>query len=129
MCLLQKSYRFDQHSNIGIMARAVNAGDEHQVRQVLQDAHPAHCLPLAQEEDYQHMLAKCVAGYSDYLQIADSSIGLQAVAQGVECRTGAGSIYRFRLLCALRDGPFSVASLNMRIEQALQQARIDPSQP
>ncbi|MBG6240941.1 MAG: exodeoxyribonuclease V subunit alpha [Candidatus Symbiopectobacterium sp. Dall1.0] len=114
LCLLQKSYRFDQHSGIGIVARAVNSGEERQVRQVLQDEHDdLHCLPLALEEDYQQMLAQCVAGYSDYLQ---------AVAQGQDASQVLAAFNRFRLLCALRDGPFGVAGLNVRIEQALQQA-------
>ncbi|MCW2486883.1 exodeoxyribonuclease V subunit alpha [Candidatus Symbiopectobacterium sp. NZEC127] len=114
LCLLQKSYRFDQHSGIGIVARAVNAGDERQVRLVLQDERDdLHCLPLEQEADYQQMLAQCVAGYRDYLQ---------AVAQGQEAAPVLAAFNRFRLLCALRDGPFGVAGLNVRIEQALQQA-------
>lgn len=114
LCLLQKSYRFDQHSGIGIVARAVNGGDERQVRQVLQDEHDdLHCLPLAQEEDYQQMLEQCVAGYSGYLQ---------AVAQGQDAAQVLAAFNRFRLLCALRDGPFGVAGLNVRIEQALQHA-------
>ncbi|MGL9736137.1 MAG: exodeoxyribonuclease V subunit alpha [Symbiopectobacterium sp.] len=114
LCLLQKSYRFDQHSGIGIVARAVNGGDERQVLQVLQDEHDdLHCLSLAQEEDYQQMLAQCMAGYSGYLQ---------AVAQGKDAAQVLAAFNRFRLLCALRDGPFGVAGLNVRIEQALQHA-------
>ncbi len=114
LCLLQKSYRFDQHSGIGIVARAVNGGDERQVRRVLQDEHDdLRCLPLAQEEDYQQMVAQCVAGYRDYLQ---------AVAQSQDAAQVLAAFNRFRLLCALRDGPFGVTGLNMRIEQALQQA-------
>lgn len=114
LCLLQKSYRFAQHSGIGILARAVNEGDERQVRRILQDKHEdLHCLPLVQEADYQQMLMQCVAGYSDYLQ---------AVAQGQDAAGVLAAFQRFRLLCALRDGPFGVAGLNVRIEQALQHA-------
>lgn len=114
LCLLQKSYRFGQHSGIGILARAVNDGDERLVRRILQGQHQdLHCLTLAQEEDYQQMLAQCVAGYRDYLH---------AVAQGQDAAHVLAAFQRFRLLCALRDGPFGVAGLNTRIEQALQQA-------
>ncbi|MGL9733467.1 MAG: exodeoxyribonuclease V subunit alpha [Symbiopectobacterium sp.] len=114
LCLLQKSYRFDQHSGIGIVARAVNGGDERQVLQVLQDEHDdLHCLPLAQEEDYQQMLAQCIVGYSGYLQV---------IAQEQDAAQVLAAFNRFRLLCAVRDGPFGVAGLNVRIEQALQHA-------
>ncbi|MGK2960363.1 MAG: exodeoxyribonuclease V subunit alpha [Candidatus Malihini olakiniferum] len=114
LCLLQKSYRFGQHSGINILARAVNDGDERLVRRILQAQYQdLYCLKLAQEEDYQQMLAQCVTGYRNYLH---------AVAQGQYAIQVLAMFQHFRLLCALRDGPFGVAGLNVRIEQALQQA-------
>lgn len=114
LCLLQKSYRFDRHSGIGVLARAVNDGNERQVRQALQQGYEdISCQPLEQDDDYQHMLAQCVAGYRDYLD---------GVARAQPPQTVLAAFQRFRQLCALREGPFGVTGLNPRIEQALQQA-------
>lgn len=114
LCLLQKSYRFDAGSGIGVLARAVNDGNERLVRQVVQRTiDDVSCLPLAQDDDYQHLLAHCVTGYRDYLD---------AVASGQSAQAVLAAFQRFRLLCALREGPFGVSGLNQRIEQVLQQA-------
>ncbi|MFB6422136.1 MAG: exodeoxyribonuclease V subunit alpha [Candidatus Malihini olakiniferum] len=114
LCLLQKSYRFSQCSGIGMLARAVNDGDERMVRYILQAKHQdLQYLKLAKEKDYHRMLSRCVAGYRDYLY---------AVMQGQNATQVLAIFQRFRLLCALREGPFGVSGLNICIEQALQQA-------
>ncbi|MFB6434853.1 MAG: exodeoxyribonuclease V subunit alpha [Candidatus Malihini olakiniferum] len=116
LCLLKKSYRFSQCSGIGILARAVNDGDERLVQHILQGHYQdLHYLQLVQEEDYQKMLSHCVAGYRYYLH---------AVAEGQDSANVLVVFQRFRLLCALRDGPFGVSALNARIEQALEQFRL-----
>ncbi|MBG0751612.1 MULTISPECIES: exodeoxyribonuclease V subunit alpha [Pectobacterium] len=114
ICLLRRSYRFDPHSGIGQLALAVNGGDDARVRAVLNgEFADITCSPLAEAEEYQAMLAQCVEGYRDYLQLIAAGASPDAVLLAFQ---------RYRQLCALREGPFGVAGLNQRIEQALHQA-------
>ncbi|MCA6926376.1 exodeoxyribonuclease V subunit alpha [Pectobacterium versatile] len=114
ICLLQRSYRFDPHSGIGQLALAVNGGDDARVRAVLNgEFADITCRPLTEAEEYQAMLAQCVEGYRDYLQLVAAGATPDAVLLAFQ---------RYRQLCALREGPFGVAGLNQRIEQALHQS-------
>ncbi|WP_323639193.1 exodeoxyribonuclease V subunit alpha [Pectobacterium polonicum] len=114
ICLLRRSYRFDPHSGIGQLALAVNGGDDARVRAVLNgEFADITCSPLTEAEEYQSMLAQCVEGYRDYLQLVAAGATPDAVLLAFQ---------RYRQLCALREGPFGVAGLNQRIEQALHQA-------
>ncbi|WP_432652350.1 exodeoxyribonuclease V subunit alpha [Pectobacterium sp. PL152] len=114
ICLLRRSYRFDPHSGIGQLALAVNGGDDARVRAVLNgEFADITCSPLAEAEEYQSMLTQCVEGYRDYLQLIAAGASPDAVLLAFQ---------RYRQLCALREGPFGVAGLNQRIEQALHQA-------
>ncbi|PWD57623.1 exodeoxyribonuclease V subunit alpha [Pectobacterium parmentieri] len=114
ICLLRRSYRFDPHSGIGQLALAVNGGDEARVRAVLNgEFADITCSPLAEAEEYQVMLAQCVEGYRDYLQL---------ITVGAPPDTVLLAFQRYRQLCALREGPFGVAGLNQRIEQVLHQS-------
>ncbi|KML69169.1 exodeoxyribonuclease V subunit alpha [Pectobacterium peruviense] len=114
ICLLRRSYRFDPHSGIGQLALAVNGGDDARVRAVLNgEFADITCSPLAEAEEYQAMLVQCVEGYRDYLDL---------IAAGATPDAVLLSFQRYRQLCALREGPFGVAGLNQRIEQALHQS-------
>ncbi|XYQ56001.1 exodeoxyribonuclease V subunit alpha [Pectobacterium carotovorum] len=114
ICLLRRSYRFDPHSGIGQLALAVNGGDDARVRAVLNgEFADITCSPLTEAEEYQAMLARCVEGYRDYLQLVAAGATPDAVLLAFQS---------YRQLCALREGPFGVAGLNQRIEQALHQA-------
>ena len=111
LCLLRKSYRFDAASGIGLLAGAVNAGKAPAALKSLDGTYEdVQGYPLAGNEDYQHLLEVCVAEYQPYLH-------------QVKAGADAGEILRlfshFRVLCALREGPFGVSGLNDRIEQAL----------
>ncbi|MEH0875971.1 exodeoxyribonuclease V subunit alpha [Pectobacterium cacticida] len=114
ICLLRRSYRFDPHSGIGQLALAVNRGDDVRVRAVLNGEFADIIYrPIDEVEAYQGMLAQCVAGYREYLQL---------IAAGARPDAVLSAFLRYRQLCALREGPFGVAGLNQRIEQALHQA-------
>ncbi|MCG8707249.1 exodeoxyribonuclease V subunit alpha [Brenneria sp. 4F2] len=116
ICLLRRSYRFDQQSGIGQLAQAVNNGDDRRVLAVLNGGFSdIACNPLTATEDYQQMMAQCVAGYRHYLQLIADDAAPEAVLSAFQ---------RYRQLCALREGPFGVSGLNQRIEQALHRARL-----
>ncbi|WON76012.1 exodeoxyribonuclease V subunit alpha [Serratia sp. UGAL515B_01] len=116
LCLLRKSYRFDVTSGIGQLALAVNAGDGKCAMAVLKERYEdVSWYPLAETEDYQQLLEACVEGYRDYLA---------KVIEGADAVTVLAAFGRFQVLCALREGPFGVAGLNERIENALQRAAL-----
>ncbi|WP_208614845.1 exodeoxyribonuclease V subunit alpha [Xenorhabdus ishibashii] len=111
LCLLRKSYRFNSSSGIGQLASAVNQGDRGGVAAVLNQSFPdVNFYPLAANEDYQRLLAETAAGYSQYLAMANERAAEEAIL---------AEFNRFRLLCALREGPFGVTGLNQRMEQLL----------
>ncbi|WP_319931569.1 exodeoxyribonuclease V subunit alpha [Xenorhabdus santafensis] len=111
LCLLRKSYRFNSASGIGQLASAVNQGERTAVSNVLNNSFPdVYFNPLSKDEDYQRLLTETAAGYYQYLAMVNE--------QGAEKEILA-EFNRFRLLCALREGPFGVAGLNQRVEQLL----------
>ncbi|WMQ74938.1 MAG: RecBCD enzyme subunit RecD [Sodalis sp.] len=115
LCLLRKSYRFDEESGIGRLANAINAGDAKDALALLNAGTAADVVytPLRETADYQHMLDDCVEGYRDYLLRVRNHDAPAVILD---------TFNRFRLLCALREGPFGVAGLNDRIELALSRA-------
>ncbi|ATM87180.1 exodeoxyribonuclease V subunit alpha [Yersinia massiliensis] len=116
LCLLRKSYRFDEKSGIGQLALAVNTGKYQHALSVLSGSYSdIESFPLADSDDYQILLEDCVTGYQHYLQLATSG------ARAVDVLAAFG---RYQLLCALRSGPFGVSGLNERIEQLLHRKRL-----
>ncbi|MGK0601641.1 exodeoxyribonuclease V subunit alpha [Yokenella regensburgei] len=116
LCLLQKSYRFDSHSGIGHLARAVNAGDKRAVRQVLQEGYADISLqPLRTAEEYDEMLTAARHGYAHYLE---------CLLQQAEPGDVLAAFGEYQLLCALREGPYGVSGLNEQLERRLASQRI-----
>lgn len=126
--MLRRSRRFDHDSGIGRLARAVNAGDAVEADAVLHER-PHDVLHLSCKGPDDPALDRLLldgqggaAGYAAYLQ------GLhQRPADDAE--TGVWHAWaadilqafeRFRLLTAVRKGPWGVEQMNLRITQALQ---------
>lgn len=113
LCLLRKSFRFDAGSGIGQLATAVNNGDVRETMAVLRGQRSdVRYVPLEDEDGYAQVLTDTMKAYQPFLsrvkQHAEPAAVLEAFSQ-------------FRLLCALREGPFGVEGLNERIERLLHQ--------
>ncbi|HHL2457968.1 TPA: exodeoxyribonuclease V subunit alpha [Yersinia enterocolitica] len=116
LCLLRKSYRFDEKSGIGQLALAVNAGRYRDALTVFNGTYSdIERFSLTDPDDYQVLLEDCAAGYQHYLELA------VAGADAVDVLAAFG---RYQLLCALRAGPFGVSGLNERVEQLLHRKRL-----
>ncbi|CNI20127.1 exonuclease V subunit alpha [Yersinia frederiksenii] len=116
LCLLRKSYRFDEKSGIGQLALAVNAGKYRDALSVLNGAHSdIEHFSLADADEYQALLEDCATGYQHYLQLATT---------GAHTADVLSAFGRYQLLCALRTGPFGVSGLNERVEQLLHRKRL-----
>jgi exodeoxyribonuclease V alpha subunit len=120
---LRKNYRFGQHSAISRLSNAINEGRAQDVLQILRDcgANAATDLvsaPLPRRAELKEALrARVTAGFTEFLKASDPLAALAALA-------------RFRILCALREGPFGVAGLNQATEEILAEAGlIRPQNP
>ena len=109
---LRRNYRFASESGIYQLVEATNRGDaEETIRVLRNENHPdvtwkvlpgARGLPKALREASE-------AGFKGYLETNDPAQALERFST-------------FRILCAVRHGPFGVLQLNGMIEQALAQA-------
>ena len=108
---LRKSYRFDEQSGIGALARTVNGGDGAAARRVLAEGgfDDLALHPAGEREAAALIAERAVARYRDYLEAADPEAALEAFG-------------RYRILCALREGPFGVTRANEIAERALRAA-------
>ena len=106
---LRKSYRFGPSSGIGEVSRAVNEGDTTRAVQVLKsgcyediqwrELPRPEALPSALKE-------RIIEGFRPYLKESDSS--------------GIFDLFnQIRILCAVREGPYGVNTLNLLAEQIL----------
>ncbi|MFP5440560.1 MAG: exodeoxyribonuclease V subunit alpha [Gammaproteobacteria bacterium] len=106
---LLTSHRFRDDSGIGALARAINAGDSDGAMAIAA-SDPAIAL---------HGTSANAGGDT----LAAAAIDAwQPALMAPDVITAARGFDRFRVLCALRDGPRGVSAINARIEQALADA-------
>ena len=106
---LTESHRFEKESGIFHLSHAVNLGDADAAKAALESGKPDaqwHALP-APNALGQALESRIVTGYRPYLAtLHDPENALRRLQQ-------------FRLLCALRLGPYGVENLNSLAEEAL----------
>ncbi len=101
LVLLKKSYRFDTQKGIGAASRAVNEGDAKRTFEVLASSE----FPDATWQNLQE------ASLSQYL-----TDHFQGYTVRSEPEAMFSHFSRFRILCAVREGPQGVNTINRRIE-------------
>jgi len=114
--VLQKNYRFEPQSGIGGLSRAVNRGDSESALCLLND--PAEtsiaCHDFISSGKLLPNLSRTIVeSYKKYLTIHDPMLAM-------------GEFMRFKILCALKIGPFGVEHINVLAEQILAQAGLVP---
>ncbi len=115
--LLQHSYRFDDQSDIGQLAKAVKLGN-------IQTAYDV--IALSKQEIWQQNLlianvqAHVLDGYRHYFD---------AITHHTDAETCLKVFETYRVLCALKNGPQSVLSINELIEKSLQKRGWKTQQP
>lgn len=129
LCLLRKSYRFSSNSGIGQLAFAVNQGQTKTVVNLLKEARvlpqeaqigsptksqDINFIALDSDDNYMQMLQDAATAYHHYLSL---------VSEGASPDIILNAFNQYRLLCALREGPFGVTGLNERIEMLLHRQR------
>ncbi len=111
LVILRKNYRFRPGSGIGELAAAVNSGDSAEALNLMLSRDYPDVVWQDTPDEYQlkALLEKHILqGYSDYL---DSKTPQEALAR----------FEQFRLLCAVREGPFGVAGINRFAEEILEE--------
>jgi exodeoxyribonuclease V alpha subunit len=110
---LTRSYRYAESSGIGVLARAINAGDVASVKRILASGdHPDVTLhPFPEAGLGEELRSLVVNGYRPYLTAASAAAKFEA-------------FNRFRVLCAHRRGPHGVDDTNELAERALSSARL-----
>ena len=112
---LKKNYRFGGDSAIFRLSNAINDGRVEEASGTIRDCinNPTSdlsCAALPRRAELKDALReRTVTGFSEYLKASDPIQALAALA-------------RFRVLCALREGPFGVAGLNQLTEEILEDA-------
>ncbi len=121
--MLRFSRRFKDDSGIGIWAKAVNAGDRQTVMRLWQQA--PDCMDAAAVVDRlqptqprdARLVALARSGWSVWLgQLQALGTGTCSDAQALEALQ---AFAQFQLLCAVREGPWGVQQLNLRIATGL----------
>jgi exodeoxyribonuclease V alpha subunit len=106
LALLKESRRFGPTSAIGSLARATNAGDV---------AAAVDVLRAGGDVGWHELPAEAV-GAAVAEEVLQSLAGYRRTDDPVEAMRRFNG---FRVLCAVRDGPWGVAALNMRVERVL----------
>lgn len=115
ICMLKVSYRFDDKSGIGQLAKAVNRGDWLGIK-ALSRRDDAHLLFAGVSDfDRQQLIQHCAQAYQPYLQM---------IKDGASVKDIINEFNRFQLLCAVREGDFGVAGMNVAIERQLERHRL-----
>ena len=117
---LRVSHRFTADSGIGKLAAAVNNSQQTRAEQVLRefsDVRFVALTPLAEQPFWQQSAWQqtLTEGYRAFTQ---------AVRSGAEATEIFAAFNQFQVLVALRQGPYGVEQVNLRIERLLQAAAL-----
>ena len=113
---LHENFRFGNKSAIFALSSAVRDGDAERVFEITgaggsPDLVSARTPPASQL--MQELKPRVIAGYSGYLKERDPAVALKKFQQ-------------FRVLCALRAGPYGVEAINRKIEAILRAEGLIP---
>jgi len=113
LALLHKSYRFNQFSGIGALARAVNQADVAALKAVWQRGYQDIGLHQQGDNAQRQIVQMSINGYRDYLQQA------QQISTASDVRQTLALFAKFQLLSPLRAGKSGIDELNQAIEVGL----------
>jgi exodeoxyribonuclease V alpha subunit len=112
--ILQKNYRFESDSGIGGLSRAVNRGDAEASLVFLKNSAEKSIAWHEIKSDanlFRDLSRLIINGYRKYLTINDPVLALEALS-------------RFKILCALKIGPFGANSINSLAEVVLSEENL-----
>ncbi|NTV03213.1 MAG: exodeoxyribonuclease V subunit alpha [Chlorobiaceae bacterium] len=111
--VLDRNYRFGDGSGIAALSRAVNSGDGHDALRLIGASGEGSGISLepspAREAIRKRLAVPVLEGYRPYLEAGTPAEALRLFD-------------RFRILCALREGPWGAAGMNRAVEALLHEA-------
>ncbi|URJ26710.1 exodeoxyribonuclease V subunit alpha [Candidatus Blochmanniella camponoti] len=112
-CILKKNYRFSESSGINKLSGAINSGDYNYALSLLNSSiyKDLYYIYFVDKKSYITMILNCAMAYSNYLQ--------ELKHTKILTKNILNIFNHYRILCALRDGPFGVIRLNYYVEQIL----------
>ena len=111
ICLLRRSYRFDDKSSVGKVSRAINQGDWLSTEALLRAGHDDLEYFEADVQGHKAVSEKVLAHFRALLACESPQLALQQLS-------------RFQLLCGLRKGTTGVQELNLQMVQLLRRAGV-----
>lgn len=111
---LKKNFRFGSESGIGEVSRAIQGGEGARALALMRSAQYGDVTWATLPREGQLLSAlgpKIIAGYRRYLRARSPEEALR-------------SFEEFRVLCALREGPYGVSTLNGLIERLLKEKKL-----
>lgn len=115
---LRKNYRFTGRSGIGKVSTAVNLGQGNLLLEALKtgSCEDVCWFPMPKPQELERMLRPVILnGYGKYLELIRTAGTWEDIFEAFES---------FRILCALRQGPFGVTAINQQIESILEAKRL-----
>ncbi len=106
---LRKSHRFGGDSAIGNFSRAIIQNNESVIRYFTDENKDDTVIIDKQKED--HLFNELVLRYREFIEESDTAEALK-------------KLNRFRVLCAVRNGPDGIYTINQKIENVLKDAGI-----
>ncbi|WMY96521.1 MAG: exodeoxyribonuclease V subunit alpha [Arsenophonus sp.] len=111
ICFLKKSYRFHSKSSIAQLATAVNQENIITVKKLLRESRKDIIFnSIKTSVQYNQLMFDIVKFYKNYFNIIKTSL---------EYKDIFSAFNNYRLLSALRDGPYGVIGLNNKLEEIL----------
>lgn len=111
LCLLQKSYRFHEHSGIGLLANDIKHGDiQGALEKMNLSLYPDIHFHGIKDREYESFIQHITEEYKTYLSTLRETKNVASALAAWE---------EFRLLAALREGKYGVDGLNRAIEREL----------
>jgi len=115
---LRKNYRFDESSGIGQLSKAVNLGEIDRTFSILNSSRftDINWQALPEPQSLATALKDCfMPDFKEFMQKVKIGDDLEVLFEIFE---------QFRILCALRQGPFGVLAVNALLENLLRSDRL-----
>ncbi|WMY94786.1 MAG: exodeoxyribonuclease V subunit alpha [Arsenophonus sp.] len=111
ICFLKKSYRFHRTSGIAQLATAVNQKNIISIKRLLRESRKDIAFySIKTSIQYNQLILDAVNFYRNYFNTIKTGLDYSDIFNAFD---------NYRLLCALRDGPYGVIGLNNKLEEAL----------
>ena len=111
ICFLKKSYRFDESSGIGQLAKSVNDGHFDAAINILEDPRFNDVeLKDVSAESFDRLIVESSNMYSNHIE---------KIQNGDDPKSILNEFNKTRVLCALKSGVFGIHNINSSIEKEL----------